>query len=191
MKKKIKFVWCGINFELPADCLRTTNYWGEKLENPYIYIGRKEAPAIAKQFIKVKYPKLLVWGTSQTFANGNSATVDVCNADGSDLDLTSKEWNDIRTFVNQMSGGKYDGMHDNYEYGEPGKTDNGTKLDFGTKYLSVNNTAPFGSWPAVLKHVKGLMGGEYTFGVQTLEQSIERVKRYASDATIKKVLELI
>jgi hypothetical protein len=35
------------------------------------------------------------------------------------------------------------------------------------------------------------MGGEYTFGVQTLEQSIERVKRYASESTIKKALELI
>ncbi len=191
MKKKMKFVWCGINFELPAECLRTTDYWGKKLDNPYISIGRKECPAIAKQFMKAKYPHLLVWGNSETFANGNSASVYVCNADGSDLDMGSKEWNKINSFVRQMCGGKYDGWSESYEYGEPGKTDNGTKLDFGTKYLSVNNAAPFGSWPAVLKHVKGLMGGEYTFGVQTLEQSIERVKRYASESTIKKALELI
>jgi hypothetical protein len=40
-----------------------------------------------------------VWGSSETFANGNSATINVCNADGSDLDLNSKEWNEINSFV--------------------------------------------------------------------------------------------
>jgi hypothetical protein len=191
MKKKMKFVWCGINFELPAECLKTIDYWGKTLDNPYIYIGRKECPVIAKQFMKAKYPHLLVWGKSETFANGNSASVYVCNADGSDLDMGSKEWREIYSFINQMSGGKYDGWSESYEYGEPGKTDNGTKLDFYTKYLHIENKAPFGSWPAVLKHIKGLVAGEYVFGVQTLEQSIERVKAYASESTIKKALELI
>ena len=51
MKKKMKFVWCGVNFELPAECLRTTDYWGKTLDNPYISIGRKECLAIAKQFM--------------------------------------------------------------------------------------------------------------------------------------------
>jgi hypothetical protein len=192
MKKKMKFVWCGVKFELPAECLKTNDYWGKKLDNPYIYIGRKECPAIAKQFMKAKYPKLLVWGNSETFANGNSASVYVCNADGSDLDMGSKEWSEINSFIRQMSGGKYDGWSESYEYGEPGKTDNGTKLDFGTKYLSVNNKAPFGSWPDVIRMLKGMMAGEYVWGPLSLEKAIEKVRDYkVTEPTIKKALELI
>jgi hypothetical protein len=192
MKKKMKFVWCGVKFELPAECLRTTDYWGKTLDNPYIYLGRKECPLIAKQFMKAKYPHLLVWGKSETFANGNSASVYVCNADGSNLDLGSKEWSEINSFIRQMSGGKYDGWSESYEYGEPGKTDNGTKLDFGTKYLHIENKAPFGSWPDVVRMLKAMMAGEYVWGPISLEKAIEKVRDYkVTEPTIKKALELI
>ena len=192
MKKKMKFVWCGVTFELPAECLRTTDYWGKTLDNPYIYIGRKECPAIAKQFMKVKYPHLLVWGNSETFANGNSASVYVCNADGSDLDMNSKEWNEINSFVRQMSGGKYDGWSESYEYGEPGKSDNGTKLDFGTKYLHVENKAPFGTWPDVVRMLRAMVAGEYVWGPISLDKAIEKVRDYkVTESTIKKALELV
>jgi len=188
----MKFVWCGVNFELPAECLRTTDYWGKTLDNPYISIGRKECPAIAKQFMKAKYPHLLVWGSSETFANGNSASVYVCNADGTDLDVASKEWNEINTFVRQMSGGRYDGWSESYEYGEPGKSDNGTKLDFGTKYLHIENKAPFGTWPDVVRMLKGMMAGEYVWGPVSLDKAIEKVRDYkVTEPTIKKALELI
>ena len=192
MKKKMKFVWCGVKFELPAECLKTNDYWGKKLDNPYIYIGRKECPLIAKQFMKAKYPHLLVWGKSETFANGNSASVYVCNADGSDLDMGSKEWSEINSFIRQMSGGKYDGWSESYEYGEPGKSDNGTKLDFGTKYLHIENKAPFGSWPDVVRMLKAMMAGEYVWGPISLDKAIEKVRDYkVSEPTIKKALELI
>lgn len=188
----MKFVWCGVKFELPAECLRTNDYWGKKLDNPYIYIGRKECPLIAKQFMKANYPHLLVWGKSETFANGNSASVYVCNADGSDLDLGSKEWSEINSFIRQMSGGRYDGWSESYEYGEPGKTDNGTKLDFGTKYLHIENKAPFGSWPDVVRMLKGMMAGEYVWGPISLDKAIEKVRDYkVTEPTIKKALELI
>ena len=192
MKKKMKFVWCGVKFELPAECLKTNDYWGKKLDNPYIYIGRKECPLIAKQFMKAKYPHLLVWGKSETFANGNSASVYVCNADGSDLDMGSKEWSEINSFIRQMSGGKYDGWSESYEYGEPGKSDNGTKLDFGTKYLHIENKAPFGSWPDVVRMLKAMMAGEYVWGPISLDKAIEKVRDYkVTEPTIKKALELI
>jgi hypothetical protein len=192
MKKKMKFVWCGVTFELPAECLRTTDYWGKTLDNPYISIGRKECPAIAKQFMKAKYPHLLVWGKSETFANGNSASINVCNADGSDLDTASKEWNEINSFIRQMSGGRYDGWSESYEYGEPGKSDNGTKLDFGTKYLHVENKAPFGTWPDVIRMLKAMVAGEYVWGPISLDKAIEKVRDYkVSEPTIKKALELI
>ena len=192
MKKKMKFEWCGVKFELPAECLKTNDYWGKKLDNPYIYIGRKECPLIAKQFMKAKYPHLLVWGKSETFANGNSASVYVCNADGSDLDMGSKEWSEINSFIRQMSGGRYDGWSESYEYGEPGKSDNGTKLDFGTKYLHIENKAPFGSWPDVVRMLKAMMAGEYVWGPISLEKAIEKVRDYkVTEPTIKKALELI
>ena len=192
MKKKMKFVWCGVKFELPAECLRINDYWGKKLDNPYIYIGRKECPLIAKQFMKAKYPHLLVWGKSETFANGNSASVYVCNADGSNLDMGSKEWSEINSFIRQMSGGRYDGWSESYEYGEPGKTDNGTKLDFGTKYLHIENKAPFGSWPDVVRMLKAMMAGEYVWGPISLDKAIEKVRDYkVTEPTIKKALELI
>ena len=188
----MKFVWCGVTFELPAECLRTTDYWGKTLDNPYISIGRKECPAIAKQFMKAKYPHLLVWGSSETFANGNSATINVCNADGSDLNVASKEWNDIYTFVRQMSAGRYDGWSESYEYGEPGKSDNGTKLDFGTKYLHIENKAPFGTWPDVVRMLKAMMAGEYVWGPISLDKAIEKVRDYkVTESTIKKALELV
>jgi hypothetical protein len=142
--------------------------------------------------MKAKYPHLLVWGKSETFANGNSASVYVCNADGSNLDINSKEWRGIHSFISQMSGGKYDGWSESYEYGEPGKTDNGTKLDFGTKYLHIENKAPFGSWPDVVRMLKGMMAGEYVWGPISLENAIEKVKDYkVTETTIKKALELI
>ena len=192
MKKKMKFVWCGIKFELPAECLKTNDYWGKKLDNPYIYIGRKECPLIAKQFMKAKYPHLLVWGKSETFANGNSASVYVCNADGSNLDMGSKEWSEINSFIRHMSGGRYDGWSESYEYGEPGKSDNGTKLDFGTKYLHIENKAPFGSWPDVVRMLKAMMAGEYVWGPISLDKAIEKVRDYkVTEPTIKKALELI
>jgi hypothetical protein len=106
--------------------------------------------------------------------------------------LESKEWNEINSFIRQMSGGRYDGWSESYEYGEPGKSDNGTKLDFGTKYLHVENKAPHGSWPSAIKTIKGLIAGEYVFGVLSLDKAIEKAKGYGySEPTIKKALELI
>ena len=36
MKTKMKFVWCGVNFELPAECLRTTDYWKDIRKSLYL-----------------------------------------------------------------------------------------------------------------------------------------------------------
>ena len=82
-KNVIKFNLMGITYELPAACLRTTTYNGTPLANPYISIGRKEVPLMFKQFMKAKYPNMLAWGKSSTFANGSSSDLYDCNADGS------------------------------------------------------------------------------------------------------------
>jgi hypothetical protein len=191
-KNKIKFNYAGITFEIPSECLKTTDYWGKPLETPYINIGRKEVASIAKAFVKKKYPNLLVWASSETFANGNSVSVYVCNANGSELDYASKEWNDISSFVTALSGGRYDGMHDIYEYGDGFKSDNGTKIESYAKYVHCNNNAPHGSWPSAIKTLKGLIAGEYVFGPLSIEKAIEKAKGYGySESNIEKALKLI
>jgi hypothetical protein len=191
-KNKMKFSYVGMEFEVPASCLKTTDYWGKPLETPYISIGRKEVASMSKAFVKKNFPSLLVWGSSNTFANGNSVDVNVCNGDGTDLDLGSKEWKMIAGFVNSLSGGKYNGWEEIYEYGPAFETDNGTKIDSWAKYVHCNNSAPHGSWPSAVKCLKGLIAGEYVFGPLNLEKAIEKAKGYGySESNIEKALNLI
>lgn len=191
-KNKMKFSYAGMEFEVPSTCLRTTDYWGKPLESPYISIGRKEVASMSKAFVKKNFPNIMVWANSEVFANGNSVSVYVCNSDGSDLDYGSSEWKTIAGFVNSLAGGKYNGWEDIYEYSEPGKTDNGTKLDIYAKYVHCNNSAPHGSWPSAVKCLKGLIAGEYVFGPLTLENAIAKAKGYGySESNIEKALKLV
>jgi hypothetical protein len=188
-KNVIKFNLNGISYELPANCLRTTNYWGEPLTNPIITIGRKEVPLIFKQFMKVKYPTMLVWGKSETFAGGCSSDLYACYPNGDEIEYGTEEYKDIASFCNMFKGGHYNGMEDIYEYGENGKSDNGTELDFGAKYVSFNGKAPFGTWPEAKRSLKAMMAGEYVWGVLSLEKAIEKLKGYSyTEATIAKAV---
>jgi hypothetical protein len=192
MKKTIKFNYLGIRFELPETCLRTKNYSGVTLLNPVITIGRKEVPLMFKQWMKVKYPDMLVWGKSSTFANGSSSDLYACYADGSELEWNTDDYKEISSFCNMFKGGHYDGMHDLYEYAENGKTDNGTELEFNSKYVSFNGKAPFGTWPEALRSLKGMLAGEYVWGVLTVEKAVEKLKGYSyTEATIEKALQFI
>ena len=193
MKKKMKFSYAGMEFEVPSECLKTTDYWGKPLEAPYISIGRKEVASMSKAFVKKNFPNLLVWASSEVFANGNSVDVSVCNSDGSDLDLASNEWKTIAGFVNSLAGGKYNGWEDIYEYGPAGVTDNGTKLESYAKYVHIKNSAPHGSWPSAIKCIKGMVAGEYVFGAVSLEEACEIAnKRFGySESNIEKALKLI
>jgi hypothetical protein len=189
MKSKMKFKLNGITFEIPSTCLKTTDYWGVPLANPTISIGRKEIPLIAKQFIKAKYPNLLVWGKSSVFANGNSSDIYVCNPDGSEMDWDSVEFRTIKSFIENLRGGRYNGMEDIYEYGDNGTSDNGTILDFSAKYITVNPKAPFGTWPDVKRMLTDMMEGKYVWGVITLEEAIKKAKGYSiSDSVIEKAM---
>ena len=191
-KKTIKFNLLGIQYELPEACLRTKSYWGEPLKTPTISIGRKEVPLMFKQFMKVKYPTMLVWGKSQTFAGGSSSDLYACYADGSELEYGTPEYQEISSFCNMFKGGHYDGMHDIYEYGENGKTDNGTELEFNAKYVSFNGKAPYGTWPEAKRSLKAMMAGEYVWGVLSLEKAIEKLKTYSyTEAVIEKALQNI
>jgi hypothetical protein len=189
MKKTVKFNLLGMTFELPAHCLRTHSYSGTPLANPVISIGRKEVPLMFKQFMKEKYPTMLVWGKSSSFANGCSSDLYACYADGSELEWGTDDYREIASFCNMFKGGHYDGMHDLYEYAENGKTDNGTELEFNAKYVSFNGKAPFGTWPEALRFLKGAMAGEYVWGALSIEKAIEKLKGYSyTEATITKAV---
>ena len=80
-------------------------------------------------------------------------------------------------------------MHDIYEYGENGKTDNGTEIEFGAKYVSFNGKAPYGTWPEAKRSLKAMMAGEYVWGVLSLEKAVEKLKSYSyTPATIEKAI---
>lgn len=192
MKNTTKFDYLGIRFELPVNCLRTHSYSGVALANPVISIGRKEVPLMFKQWMKVKYPTMLVWGKSETFANGCSSDLYACYADGSELEYGTDDYREIASFCNMFKGGHYDGMHDIYEYGDNDKTDNGTELEFGAKYVSFNGKAPYGTWPEALRSLKAMMAGEYVWGVLSLEKAIEKLRGYSyTENVIEKALQNI
>ena len=71
--------------------------------------------------------------------------VNVCNPDGTPI--TQADYEAINNFAHLFEYGRYDGMHDLYEsYESSGlKTDSGTKLDAGVKYVSVDNRPSFGT----------------------------------------------
>lgn len=189
---KIKFNWLGVQFELPSACLRTVSYSGAPLPKPIISIGRKEVPILFKQYMKAKHPDMLVWGKSSTFAGGNSADMWVCYPNGDELEWDSAIFRELNGFADMMKGGSYDGMHDVYEYGDNGETDNGTELEFHCKWVSFNPKAPFATWPDVKKMLIDMMAGKYVWGPLTLEDAIVRVKRYnVKDSAIQKALEYI
>ena len=192
MKNTTKFDYLGIRFELPVNCLRTHSYSGTPLSNPIISIGRKEVPLMFKQWMKVKFPDMLVWGKSETFAGGCSSDLYACYADGSELEWSSDVYKEIASFCNMFKGGHYNGMHDIYEYGDNGKTDNGTELEFGAKYVSFNGKAPYGTWPEAKRSLKAMMAGEYVWGVLTLEKAIEKLRGYSyTENVIQKALQNI
>lgn len=192
MKKKIEFVLNGMTFEVPAECLRTTDYWNKPLNAPYINLGRKETASVIKQFVKMKFPTLPVWATSETFANGNSVNISVCKENGDEFEYGDPIYSEISSFCSMLKGGRYNGMEDMYEYGESGKTDNGTTIEFNAKYISCNPKAPFGSWADTKRMLIDMMEGKYVWGVLTLEQSIKKAKGYnISESVINKALTLI
>jgi hypothetical protein len=71
--------------------------------------------------------------------------VNVCNADGSPIPQSVYEA--INNFANLFEYGRYNGQEDLYEsYENSGLvTDNGTKIEAGVKYVSVDNRPSFGT----------------------------------------------
>ena len=146
---------------------------------------------VVKQFVKKKYPNVVVSSSSSSFANGNSVDIYLSDEYGNGVDESIVK--DVHQFGNQFVYGKFNGMIDLYEYTNyDGKTDNGTELSSGTKYLHVQNRPKFCSLPDIVRMIKDMMTGEYVYGPISLEKAIENVKDYgATNANVEKALQLI
>lgn len=183
--KKIAIVVNGVKVELPAEVIRMRNDG----VTPYIYGSPVIAGKIVKAYAKSKYPNILIWCKSSSFANGNSLDVDMCMPDGSEVEASI--YSDINTITNAFEYGKFNGWTDCYDsYEESGmKTENGTEIEAGVKYAHCNNKAPFGTYPDVIRMLTDMVAGKYVWGPISLEKAIEKVKSYkVTDATISKAL---
>jgi len=183
--KKIAIVVNGVKIELPAEVIRMRNDG----VTPYIYGSPVVAGKIVKAYVKSKYPNILIWCKSSSFANGNALDVDVCMPDGSEVEASI--YSDINTITNAFEYGKFNGWTDCYDsYEESGlKTEKGMEIEAGVKYAHCNNKAPFGTYPDVIRMLTDMIAGKYVWGPLTLEKAIEKVKSYkVSDSNIEKAL---
>ena len=186
--KKIAVVIEGIKFEIKAEALRTTDYWGKPIPAK-VYGSGPIAGSMVKQFVKAKYPKVICSVKSSSFANGNSLDVHVSNPDGSGVE--SEIFSDIARFANAFEYGRYNGWNESYEsYETSGMvTEKGTEIEASVKYVHVDNKPAFGTYGDVVRMLRGMMAGEYVWGPISLEEAIKRVKSYnVTDNNINKAL---
>ncbi len=140
----LKVQIAGTVFQINEKAFRTTG-WNREPITPYFYISYVAAGQLVKQWVKKNYPNVVCRVKGDSFAGGNSMHVNVSNPDGSPI--PQADYEAINNFANLWEYGRYDGMHDLYEnYTTSGlRTDNGTELQAGVKYVTVDNRPSFGT----------------------------------------------
>jgi hypothetical protein len=192
MKKKFKVEIAGMMFELPIKFLKRTDYYGKPLKNPIIKMNQVATASVLKQYVKKKYPNVVIASTSSSFANGCSTDVYLSDNKGNPVDDEIAK--DVKSFGARFVYGYYNGMEDMYEINSGGDiSDNGTELEAGCKYLMVNNYPKFCSLPDIVKMLINMTTTEtYVFGKITIENAIQKVKEYgATENNVTKALQLI
>jgi hypothetical protein len=189
--KKFKFELEGIMFELGIKFLKKVDYKGNPLPNPVINMNHVAAANVVKQYVKKKYPNVVVSSASDSFSMGNSVDIYLSDEYGNGVDTSIVK--DVNRFGSQFEYGRFNGMIDMYEHtNNDVKTDNGTEIDSGVKYLHVNNRPKFCSLPDIVRMINDMMNGKYTYGAISLEKAIDEVKGYgATETNINKALKLI
>jgi hypothetical protein len=143
--KKIKIKFLNEEFLLPAEVVRTDNWYGRDMkDNKYIYLNAKHTATVIRQFIKKNYPQLKSWVTSDVYSGGSSVRVNICRTNGQSAPY---EWDkEINSFTNSLKAGKFDGMTDMYEYNDDKLyTDLGYRIAGLPSYIFVENRPQFGS----------------------------------------------
>jgi len=192
MSKKFKFQLNGMTFELPMKHVQTKDYYGKEIQ-PTIRMNQAATAAVVKQYVKKMYPEVVVSATSSSFSMGNSVSVYISDEVGNEVNKSIIS--DVDSFGQQFVYGKFNGMIDMYEFrdGTAEATDSGTKMEAGTKFLSVQNRPKFCSVPDICRMLREMTQTEnYVFGKISVEKAIEQIKGYgASDNNINKALALI
>ena len=134
----------GTIYQINEKAFRSTG-WNKEPITPYFYVSYVAAGQLVKQWVKNNFPNVVCRVKGDSFAGGNSMHVNVCNPDGTPI--PQSDYEAINNFANLFEYGKYNGMDDIYEsYENSGlRTDNGTELQAGVKYVSVDNRPSFGT----------------------------------------------
>jgi hypothetical protein len=167
----------GTIYQINEKAFRKVDYWKNPI-TPYFYVSHAAAGQLVKQFVKKNYPNVECRVSSQSFAGGNSLDVHVCNVDGTPI--PNAQFEAINNFANLFEYGRYDGMHDIYEnYENSGlRTDNGTVLQAGVKYVRTENRPAWGTAQYVLN---GIRNGECTW---------EGIARYITPKVLEQARQL-
>jgi len=127
-----------MEFKLDAQVYMTSR------NTPSVDISRVNAAKMIRQFIKQKYPKQFKsWVHSESFSGGSSINVEMCNFDGTPIEESI--YIEIYKFAQSLRAGQFDGMTDSYDYNDPSSSDNGTRINMYTKYISVTNFPKWGT----------------------------------------------
>lgn len=192
MSKKFKFELEGMMFNLGIKFLNRVDWNGNPLEKPIINMNHVATANVVKQYVKKKYPNVVVSSSSDSFAGGNSVSIYISDEYGREVD--NEIISDVQAFGSQFVYGKFNGMIDMYEHsGKDVKSDNGTDIKSGVKYLSVNNRPKHASLPDVIRMLVDMTTTEnYVFGKLNITDAIEKAKSFgASENNINKALQLI
>jgi hypothetical protein len=148
-KDKISFTLDGVKY---TDIAAYT-YGGDRRDS--YNVGVSGTAQMVRQWMKQKYPSIptrnYYWVQSDSYAGGDSIRVYLNDAPKEFYEKLNKELND------KFEEGKFDGMTDSYSYNKSAeKSAEGMVIDYGTKYLFVNNYKPSDSdapsvdWESVL-----------------------------------------
>ena len=159
--KKIKIKFLNEEFLLPAEVVRTDNWYGKENGGKYIYLNAKHTATVIRQFIKKNFPQLKAWVTSDVYSGGSSVRVNICRTNGQSAPY---EWEkEINSFTNSLKAGSFDGMYDIYEYREDKlTTDNGTRIAGLPSYIFVENRPAWGTLEYWLKEWREFDAEKYS-----------------------------
>ena len=121
---------------------------------------------MVRQWMKQKYPQIpssYYWVRSESYSGGDSIRVYLNDAPEDLFDKINKELN------MEFEEGTFNGMDDSYTYSKDSeKSDEGLIVDYGTKYLFVNNKKPYDAtaevadWSVMQKPVQASASKPFT-----------------------------
>lgn len=180
MNNKLKIQILDVELEISNKFLSGTK----------IYMNHAATANAVKQYVKKRFPSVVVSVNSSTFAGGNS--VDIYLSDKYGRPVYDEIAREIKTFGDLFVYGKFDGMNDIYEYYNSSFQVGEYTIDAGVKYLHVNNRPRHGSVESTLQSLIAMtQTNDYVFGQVSLQEAIGHCRRFGiKQDTIDKSLKM-